>query len=708
MDQVNLGLNLYTNKADAQMEATARKGRDLFEKKGFNLNLKGGNLPLGRITGDFDKFSGSLDAATARVLAFTATTTVVYGLSTAFSRLFSDSIKLEKQLASIQAILQTSNSNLQKFSSDLFALANATGQSFDVAAAAASEFARQGLSVAETLKATNAALVFSKIAGVDAAQAVENLTASINTFGNEALSYTDVVDTIVSLDNAFAISAGGIADGLKRVGSVASESGIQLKEIASLISVVQQVSARGAPVISNGLKTIFTRLSRTSVQETLNSIGIATQTSNGEFRSQIDVLTDLSNKLDSLSDSQKAFVLEQVAGVYQINTLQATLRSLNGEYSLFDKAVRVASDSSGNAAERLKILTNTTDASIQKLKNNLTQFLAETGKLTVKPILDNFVGLGNKILETLNLGAAAEGGEKAGFSIGKVLLNGISSALAGPGSVLLVVGITKLLTKITKDALVAVQTLAGLKKVSLVDEKVQAAVNKAIETGNKALVERLRIATSLNEKARILKDLMADMDRKQGAAQLSQAVSTGLKANRKILPPTTKSKGYIPTYSRGFIPEPMQRLEKKGAMAGGYSPKKVIAAPDSIGGVMNKAESLVSMRGMKQPFINPPKNSKAGRKHRKKAIKQTGVDPYALMSAGGFIPNFASPKFVSKTADELSGKGSKTVLERADPKDSFNANIIPVEMPFDVKQIRDEADKELKAIYVSVKGRKVG
>ena len=94
MDTIGLKFNLDTDPAEQAMMATHRKGRDLFEKKGFNLNLKSGNLPLGRITGEFDKFSGSLDAATARVLAFTATTTVVYGLATAFNRLFKDSINL--------------------------------------------------------------------------------------------------------------------------------------------------------------------------------------------------------------------------------------------------------------------------------------------------------------------------------------------------------------------------------------------------------------------------------------------------------------------------------------------------------------------------------------------------------------------------------------------------------------------------------------
>jgi TP901 family phage tail tape measure protein len=664
MDEINYGLQIYTDKADAAILTTHKKGRDLFEKKGFNLNLKGGSLPLGRITGDFDKFSGSLDAATARVLAFTATTTVVYGLATAFTRLFTDSVKLEKQLAGIQAILQTSNSNLQIFSSELFKVANATGQSFDVAAAAASEFARQGLSVEETLKATNAALAFSKIAGTDAAQTVENLTAAINTFTDEALTYEDVVDSIVSLDNAFAISAAGISDGLKRVGSVASAAGIELKEIASLISVVQQVSARGAPVISNGLKTIFTRLSRTSVQEVLNNIGIATENSNGEFKSQIEVLTNLSNKLDSLSDSQRAFVLEQVAGVYQINTLQATLKSLNGEYSLFDKAVRVASDSSGNAAERLKILTETTDANLQKLKNNLTQFLAETGKVTVQPILDSFVGIGNKILDTLNLGAAADGGEKAGLSIGKVILNGISSALAGPGAYLLIGIIGRLLFKISKDAFTAVQALSGLKKASLVDEKMQLSVNKAILMGNKGLVDRLATTTSLVEKTQILEELMMSMARRQGIAQVSEAVTVGLAANKRG---KNKAKGYIPTYSNGFSPE-VKMAEKKGALSSSYASGLVVNSP--VGGVMNTAETASKIpsnnskgfvpESKKKYFINPPPNSKGGKKHKEESIKKTGINPYeqeqfkvssnGVLRSSGFIPNFV------KTSREI-GRG---------------------------------------------------
>ena len=158
MDQVALQLVLDANRADAQLRKTAALGEKLFSNKGFKINVSTSGLPLGRITGDFDNFRKSLDAATARVTAFTATTGIIYGLADAFRRLFTESVKLEKQLASIQSILRVSGSELKTLSNDLLSVANATSTSFDVAVEAATEFSRQGLTLSKTIQATNAAL----------------------------------------------------------------------------------------------------------------------------------------------------------------------------------------------------------------------------------------------------------------------------------------------------------------------------------------------------------------------------------------------------------------------------------------------------------------------------------------------------------------------------------------------------------------------
>ena len=59
----------------------------------------------------------------------------------------------------------------------------------------------------------------------------------------------------------------------------------------------------------------------------------------------------------------------------------------------------------------------------------------------------------------------------------------------------------------------------------------------------------------------------------------------------------------------------------------------------------NTRETLAFAAGGRDPFINPPANSTAGRKHRQRSIQTTGIDPYGLqqqvLSAAGFVPNFA-------------------------------------------------------------------
>lgn len=547
MDIIDLGLNLQTNRAEQQLRRLDSLANSLFNKRGYKINVSTSGLPLGRITGDFDNFRKSLDAATARVTAFTATTGIVYGLADAFRRLFTESIKLEKQLASIQAILRVSGSDLTRLSNDLLQVANSTSQSFDVAVEAAVEFSRQGLTMNKTIEATNAALALSRIAGLDAASAVQSLTATINTFTQEGLTYQKVLDTITSLDNNFAASAAGIADGLKRVGSVASEAGIQLKEIASLITVVQQVSARGEAVISNGLKTIITRLNRGSVQEALAQIGIQTQTASGEFRSMIDILTDLANKQDELSDSQKAFINETVAGVYQINTLQSTLKALGGEYSLFDKAIQIAGNSAGDTAARLRVLNDTTASSLQVLKNNLSRTFADIGSQTVLPILKDFADVSNLLLKSINTKdfeklAGQIDTRSVGEKIGEGLIDGISSFLGSSGKFILLGVVGKILLQVTKDIGKSLISLSGINQGLLVNKDLQNTVNQAIATGNQYLVNRLATTDSLIVKNQILNRLLETQNSIGNLNLTNVLVSRGLAKNNI----KTKASGFIP------------------------------------------------------------------------------------------------------------------------------------------------------------------
>ena len=105
-------------------------------------------------------------------------------------------------------------------------------------------------------------------------------------------------------DNAdanFAVSASDLAEGIKRVGSSASDANVSLNETISLITSAQQTTARGGAVIGNSFKTIFTRLGRSSVLSDLEKMGVATTDAAGKSLPLVQVLKNLAVTYDSLS-----------------------------------------------------------------------------------------------------------------------------------------------------------------------------------------------------------------------------------------------------------------------------------------------------------------------------------------------------------------------------------------------------------------------
>ena len=99
-----------------KLVSSIQKGVDLFNKSTAgrsNLNLKinekGFRQPLGRITGDLDKFESALAASNARVIAFGASTAVIGGMTKAFKELAVTTIAVQKSFADINRILNVSN-----------------------------------------------------------------------------------------------------------------------------------------------------------------------------------------------------------------------------------------------------------------------------------------------------------------------------------------------------------------------------------------------------------------------------------------------------------------------------------------------------------------------------------------------------------------------------------------------------------------------
>jgi len=79
-------------------------------QKRLVLNDRKFTQPLGRMKNSADEFTKSMEAANARVLAFGASVGVINAIGLAFKSLISETIKVQKTLADINIVLDTSNS----------------------------------------------------------------------------------------------------------------------------------------------------------------------------------------------------------------------------------------------------------------------------------------------------------------------------------------------------------------------------------------------------------------------------------------------------------------------------------------------------------------------------------------------------------------------------------------------------------------------
>lgn len=504
-----------------------------------DLSRKKVSLPLGKVSGDIDKFGESLAASNARVLAFGATTGVIVSMQQAFKGLATNIIEVESSLANINVILQASSSNFDKFSDSLFKAANNTGSSFRVAAEAAAEFARQGLSLQNTLESTEAAMILVRISGIDATKAVEALTAATNTFNGSNLKTIDIVNKLANVDAAFATSASGLAEGLRRVGSVAVDAGVDLDQLNALIASLQQTTARGEAVIGNGLKTIFTRLGRTTVLNQLEELGINVRNASGETRGAIPILQELAGVYENLSSAQKAQISESVAGVFQINTFKAAIKDLGKETSLYGKALEISRNSTDEAEQRNAKLNETLSSLLNSLSNNLVKVSASIGEAGLEEPFRNLVNFINSSVEGLDrlLNTSSTAG-----SLLQGAFKGLGTFLQGPGLIALGQGLFKLFANVTSSVSGAVSLFLNLNKE-------QRVFNKLLEDGKIALTDQQGKELSILEiQQQINKAVAQEVAYRKSINSLGRSVAPGIrvsnKASKQIL---GLADGYLPS-----------------------------------------------------------------------------------------------------------------------------------------------------------------
>ena len=592
-------------------------------------------------THQFNLFSASLEKSANIVASFATASAIIFGVQRALQSMVSTAIEVEKELKDIDVILNSTSDSFQKFSSDLFQVAKDTGQAFKVVADAAAEFARQGLSLEDTLTRTRDALILTRLTGLDAESAVKSLTAAVNTFKQESLSTTDVVNRLANVDAAFAVSSQDLVEALARVGATAQDAKAQFNELAAVTTSLQQTTARGGAVIGNALKSIFTRLQRQSTVDALEKLNVQVRDVEGNTLPAIDVIKNLAQVYQTLGDRQKAQISETVAGVYQINILKALLNDLSGSTSIYEQALEKANTTTDEAIRRNELLNQTMAALINETKASFgelsTALVGVTAEPTIRKLLDSMNGL----FEGLTKVADGTGG--VGSVIGQSILKGLGDVLSGPGIAVIGALFLKIFGEISKSLFKTFQNFASVTKEQGKIANLQNTINGLLDRGNSNVLQLLQNTSNRAKQEEII----------ISALRAENALITQQNALRNQLTNMVVGRGGKSVSGKGTIAVadgylPVDReIEsiRKGVGGASRSAKPVVLRNFNFGKtkgtvVANTDEYRVDkyMGGSGSAIFNRDMIRSMGGPNALKAYGEV-----SKVSAGGYVPNMAVP-----------------------------------------------------------------
>jgi TP901 family phage tail tape measure protein len=670
---VDLGVN--TRGAKRSMQKAANEinkitGGVAGKEINFNVNGKSFTQPLGRITSSANEFTKSLEASNARVIAFGASVGIINGITDSFKYLVTETIRFEKTLKDINVVLNASNAQLKQFGEGLFDVAQNTAQGFNIAADAALEFSRQGLSTEEVLKRTNDALTLTRITSLDAADAVSGLTAAVNAFGKTGLTTTDIIDKLAAVDVKFAVSSEDLINGLERAGAVAIDAGVSLDSLIGIITSLQQTTARGGAVIGNGLKTIFTRIQRPESIRQLEAMDLRVRDLTGAILPADTILKNIAKSFKDLTQAQQSNVVQFSAGIFQANIFRAALGDLAKAQGVQQQALGISANAAGEAARKNELLNKSISALASRAGTGIQELVGIMGELTVKDDIGGILDVFGKSIEGLK--NALGGGEKEGNTFAKGLVRGIGNILTGPGMIAFVAIFSKLLLNVFKFAGGSLKDVLGIVSQKEKVKNVEEAIVRVLGS-NKQITESLNNLEGdrLAQEKFILGVIEAQTNAMAQQQRLARVlagplVNAGIDESLSVTPNSghyqdVNRDGIMQIGAAGVNPEAARR-EKKGAAEGGYAPGPIAQTKvPGVGNVVyNKAETIKQFPGMKQPAIMPPQKSRAGRNYGRAFGERHGFDPYA---SGGFVPNFFNqstwgandPRYKGPKGAQLSG-----------------------------------------------------
>ena len=360
-------------------------------------------------------FASTLKGAFSSITRYVSVSTVIYQVVNGLKEMCSNVVAIDTAMTELIKVTDETDAAYSKFLKNAGASAKQIGSTVTGLINSTADFARLGYSFTDSQDLAKVANIYAvvgdEIDSVD--DATSSLISTMAAFNVQASNAISIVDKFNEIGNRFAISSGGIGDALTRSASSLAAANNTLDQSIALITAANTV-VQDPDAVGTAFKTISMRIrgATTELEEAgLETEGMAESTAElrreilalsgvdimvdeNTFKSTYDILDELAEKWENLTDIQQASITELIAGKRQGNIVS----SLMNNFDIARDALEVSQTSSGSATKEHEKYMESLEAKINQLKaawEDFSQVFMDDG------FLKGFVDAGTGILSVL-------------------------------------------------------------------------------------------------------------------------------------------------------------------------------------------------------------------------------------------------------------------------------------------------------------------
>ena len=246
----------------------------------------------------------SILSMTRGILEWQIATTLVMkplrALQDALASINETLVKTEDSVIALQRVLPSGSATDGEISSRLYKIAQDYGQTFDNVSQIAENFARTGMSWADTIKATEAAVLALNVAELDAEEATNGLIAILSQFDMSTAQLTETVDKLNKAADNNPVTTEKLLKALQRTGSAAKNANINLDDTIGIITTLSKATNRSGENLGTAVNSLIQFSSKASSLKVFKELGGDVATAVEKYQAGAGSILEIWEKLGAV------------------------------------------------------------------------------------------------------------------------------------------------------------------------------------------------------------------------------------------------------------------------------------------------------------------------------------------------------------------------------------------------------------------------